>query len=431
VTDRPWQIVNADVMAGLRAIESESVQVVVTSPPYWGLRDYSVDGQLGLEASPWEYLEKMRAVFAEVWRVLRRDGTLWLNMGDCYATGAGKVGECPGGGARGEKWVGDRGGNEGKHAYRTEWAGRGGRPRGTRPTGQGGLMDDGRAKRPPVGPMTQANRMPIEGLKPKDLVGMPWRLALALQADGWWLRRDIVWSKPNPMPESVEDRPTTSHEYVFLMTKSERYYYDADAIREPLRLSPSDLRKMTEDLDRMGGRTLVSCDPRYKANAKTNIGRKRGVGKKHDRGADRGSHWGDRHAPQNGTRRYGYPVRNADGSSPRHSTEVRHECDPRTLLMGRNRRSVWEIATTPFTGAHFAVFPEALVRPCVQAGSKPDDLVLDPFCGSGTTGVVALQEGRRFLGIELSARYVAMAEARIVREVGGLQLQIPAGAAAR
>ena len=396
MTDRPWQIVNADVMAGLRAIESESVQVVVTSPPYWGLRDYSVDGQLGLEASPWEYLEKMRAVFAEVWRVLRRDGTLWLNMGDCYATGAGKVGECPGGGARGEKWVGDRGGNEGKHAYRTEWAGRGGRPRGTRPTGQGGLMDDGRAKRPPVGPMTQANRMPIEGLKPKDLVGMPWRLALALQADGWWLRRDIVWSKPNPMPESVEDRPTTSHEYVFLMTRAEQYYYDADAIAEPcIGLSGPPVTGWATGPGSHGARDHNTGSM---AERKTRSRRGKAItSPRHD-----GNAWNEN---------------NGRGFIPKHAT--------------RNRRSVWTISTRPFPDAHFAVFPEALVRPCVQAGSKPDDLVLDPFCGSGTTGVVALQEGRRFIGIDLSAEYVKMAEARIVREVGGLQLQIPAGAAAR
>lgn len=418
-----WEVREGDVLDRLREMPDESVQCVVTSPPYWGLRDYGVAGQLGLEASPWEYVERMRAIFAEVRRVLRRDGTLWLNMGDCYATGAGKVGECPGGGTRGEKWVGDRHGHEGKHGYRTEWAGRGGRPRGTRPTGQGGLMDDGRQKRPPIGPMTQANRMPIEGLKPKDLVGMPWRIAFALQVDGWWLRRDIVWSKPNPMPESIEDRPTTSHEYVFLMTRNGArklwwrardtgewsqtpnlkqtiesededgtpiriprwkgfdYYYDADAIREPLRSSPSDLRKMTEDLDRMGGRTLTADDPRYKANGKTNIGRKRAVGTKRK---------------ENSARR----------------DNDRLPLDE-NVLVGRNRRSVWEIATIPFKEAHFATFPEKLVEPCILAGTKQGDLVLDPFAGSGTVGVVARKLDRRFVGIELNPEYCEMARRRI------------------
>src|SRR6266550_1548866 len=173
-------------------LADNSVHCCVTSPPYWGLRDYGTPGQLGLETTPDEYLTVMVDVFREVWRVLREDGTLWLNMGDCYATGAGKVGECG-------------------HVY--------------------------------YGPMTQPNRMPIEGLKAKDLVGMPWRLAFALQADGWWLRSDIIWSKRNPMPESVTDRPTKSHEHLFLLAKSERYYYDAEAIREPI--SPKTLSVQT------------------------------------------------------------------------------------------------------------------------------------------------------------------------------------------
>jgi site-specific DNA-methyltransferase (cytosine-N4-specific) len=192
------------------------VQTVVTSPPYWGLRDYGVPGQIGLERTPVRYVARLRSVFRLVRELLADDGVLWLNLGDCYATGAGKVGDHPGGGKQGARWRGDverirdakrgyrgdRGGYEGKQSYRQ-------------------------------GPQTQPNRMPIRGLKPKDLVGIPWRVAFALQADGWYLRNDIIWSKPNPMPESVRDRCTKSHEYIFLFAKSEQYRYDGEAIKEP------------------------------------------------------------------------------------------------------------------------------------------------------------------------------------------------------
>jgi hypothetical protein len=201
------RIINADCREALRSLPDESVHCVVTSPPYWGLRDYGVAGQLGLESEYRQYVDNMVAVFSDVRRVLRRDGTLWLNLGDCYATGAGRVGEAPGGGDQGERFKGYRGthttDNSGKQAYRM---------------GSGGF--------------TQANRMPQSGLKPKDLTGIPWRVAFALQADGWWLRSDIIWAKPNPMPESVLDRPTRAHEYIFLLSNGERYFYDADAVRE-------------------------------------------------------------------------------------------------------------------------------------------------------------------------------------------------------
>lgn len=188
----------------LASLPAESVDSVVTSPPYWGLRDYGVAGQIGLEQTPEQYVAELVAVFREARRVLRGDGTVWLNLGDCYATGAGKVGEHPGDGEQGERWKGYRGTRPGsdKHA-------------------------DGA-----MGPMTQPNRMPLPGLKPKDLVGIPWRVAFALQADGWWLRSDIIWAKPNPMPESVTDRPTKAHEYLFLLAKGERYFYDAEAVKE-------------------------------------------------------------------------------------------------------------------------------------------------------------------------------------------------------
>lgn len=490
------RILHGDCIANMKTLPDESVHCVVTSPPYWGLRDYGVDGQIGLEQSPAEYLAKMVEVFREVRRVLRPDGTCWVNMGDCYATGAGKVNTAPGGGTQGERWAGYRGGregSEGKHGY-----------------------EEGRG----VGPMTQPNRMPLPGLKPKDLVGMPWRLAFALQqpyytgkvADerdrvwlaamldaegsicgteyqtgertktniyisitntsvpiidkcerlfpqdlkhvyektnansnrrcfrwdvermetkalfireiypylvakrkqailgytflemqrglvskkkgylpdqheqrswlmaslsklnagedvdlpdwviepptlfeqGWFLRQDVVWAKPNPMPESVRDRCTKAHEYIFLLSKSERYYFDAEAIAEPLAESTLADSRLT------------------------------------------------REGYETGRPDRGFPGQASQGSG---------------LLIGngktRNKRSVWTITTKPFTEAHFATFPPELPEICIKAGSRPGDTILDPFFGAGTTGLVADRLGRDCIGIELNPEYAAMAQARI------------------
>jgi DNA modification methylase len=450
-----WRIIQADVMAGLASLPDASIQTVVTSPPYWGLRDYGTavwdggdegcdhlqsiqpqrdrpggkfrdtrgegnwdsskavlrqygqtcgkcgavrcDQQLGLEPTPEAYVERMVAVFREIRRVLRPDGTVWLNLGDSYHNA--------------DKWGGG-GANTGKHT---------------------------RAPDGEVASWTAVRRRwaAVEGLKPKDLVGIPWRVAFALQADGWYLRSDIIWSKPNPMPESVTDRPTKAHEYMFLLTRSARYFYDADAVRE--------------------------------------------------------------------TAQYGYKNWNGDifrsvgdaTSPPEHDVKLTLEgTNPEA---GRNLRSVWNIATEPFPEAHFATFPKKLVEPCVKAGTsekgccpecgaawereteisenahpgdsgstngqgkiqrgkRPDGLavgtamreryqagreprtvgwdaqcdcswdsatlthdadplpctVLDPFAGSGTTGVVALRLGRSFIGIELSPAYAEMARARIM-----------------
>ena len=292
-----WEIRQGNSLDLLAALEPETVQAVITSPPYWGLRDYGHPGQLGLEATPAEYVDRMVELFRGVRRALKPDGTLWLNLGDSYATGAGKVGNCPGGGD-----------NKGQSSN------------------QG----------------TQPNRMPQPGLKPKDLCGIPWRVALALQADGWWLRSDIIWHKPNPMPSSVTDRPTTSHEYLFLLTRSARYYYDADAIKE-------------------------QSGPPKKCGLKN------------------------------------APSRND------HATTGTVRGDGLT----RNKRSVWKIATAPFPGSHFAVMPPGLVEPCIKAGSRPGDLVLDPFSGAATVGLVARRLQRRYLGLELSADYCEMARRRI------------------
>lgn len=292
-----------DALEILRQLPSGSVHTCVTSPPYWGLRDYGVEGQIGLEETPEEYVEKLVAVFREVRRVLRDDGTLWLNLGDSYTSGG----------------------------------------RATRaPDRKSGARE--MSVRPPT---------PF-GLKPKDLVGIPWRVAFALQADGWYLRSDIIWAKPNALPESVRDRPTKAHEYIFLLSKSPRYYYDADAIREPL--------------------------------AETTI--KRGSKGKYVGAARKGL----KQQPSKNAHVMGHPL-------------------------GRNKRTVWTVSTKPFKGAHFAVFPPDLIEPCILAGSPPGGIVLDPFFGSGTTGVVAEKHGRQWIGIELNPDYIEIARGRLGMEV--------------
>jgi len=352
-----------------KLIIGDSREVMREPPPYWGLRDYGVAGQLGLESTPQEYMQNMVEVFRLVRELLADDGTVWLNLGDCYATGAGKVGCCPGGGEQGARWRGDvdrvrdekrgyrgnRNGHEGKHGY-----------------GDNGIG---------IGPMTQPNRMPIAGLKPKDLVGIPWRVAFALQADGWYLRQDIIWSKPNPMPESVRDRCTKAHEYIFLLSKRERYYYDADAIAE---------QSTTGDLRKPYGPGQVD---------------KRGNG--HDRG---GGMLRAYTKPYNGT-----ATKDFESSGAQNASEVKARIVGKILageLTARNKRSVWTVTTQPYAEAHFATFPPALIEPCILAGSKPGDIVLDPFGGSGTTGEVAEHLGRQWLLIELNPAYSKLIQRR-------------------
>jgi len=256
-------IIVGDSAEILRRIPEATCQMCITSPPYWSLRNYQISGQIGLESSVSDYLQSLLNVFRQVRRVLKEDGTLWVNIGDSYTSG-GRTWRAP----------------DKKNPIRA--------------------MD----VRPPT----------PEGLKPKDLIGIPWRLAFALQADGWYLRTDIIWSKPNCQPESVKDRPTRCHEYVFLLSKSERYVYNSDKVRGP---------------------------------------------------------------------------------------------------NGRNLRTVWDINTQAFKDAHFATFPPALVEPCIALSTSEGDLVLDPFIGSGTTGVAALDARRRFIGIELNPTYAAIAERRL------------------
>lgn len=264
---RSSTIFEGDALTVLRRLPASSVRCVVTSPPYWGLRDYGIEEQIGLEGTMQQFLHRLVSIFAEVKRVLADDGTLWLNIGDGYTSG--------------------------NRGYRAP------------------------DKKNPARAMDVRPDTP-EGLKPKDLIGVPWRLAFALQADGWYLRSDVVWHKPNAMPESVKDRPARSHEFLFMLTKSERYFYDWQAVREV-----------------------------------------------------------------------------ADGGGM------------------RNRRSVWNVNTRPFAGAHFATFPPDLIRPCIQASTRPGDYVLDPFFGAGTVGLVCQEESRQYIGIELNPEYVALAAERL------------------
>lgn len=342
-----------DALTVLSTLPSDTVHCCVTSPPYWGLRDYGVDGQMGLERKPEEYVAGMVRVFGEVRRVLRDDGTLWLNIGDSYATGAGKVGDCPGGGAQGDR-------------FKAMWA----HPQ----------VPDGKNGSAGI-PTFQPNRMPLDGLKAKDLVGIPWMLAFALRADGWYLRSDIIWHKPNPMPESVRDRPTKAHEYLFLMSKSERYYYDADAIAEYC--SEARAYKTPDGWD-TSQRSHGSFHADGRERGRTGYVRaekpdkQRGHGRRHDGFNDRWDHM-----------------------------KRTEQCSGK-----RNKRDVWTVATKPYSQAHFATFPPDLVKPCVLAGCPEGGTVLDPFGGSGTTGEVALSLGRMAVLIELNPEYVKLADDR-------------------
>lgn len=355
----------------LRGLPNATVQTCVTSPPYWGLRDYGVAGQLGLEATPELYVARLVEVFREVRRVLKDDGTLWLNLGDSYATGAGKVGDCPGGGKQGARYRGDHGPD---------------------PKSAG------------IGPRTQPNRMPLPGLKPKDLVGIPWMVAFALRADGWYLRSDIIWHKPNPMPESVTDRPTKAHEYLFLLSKSERYFYDADAVAEPA-ISDHDsgnvARKLADGSDsRLNthlGRSIPWRLDREGPNSRMHVSRDAN----HPREFNGKTRKTD---PQAAQRRMLLNVKRARDNGASHDSP---------FGTTRNRRTVWTVATAPFKGAHFATFPPKLIEPCILAGSRPGDVVLDPFAGAFTTALVAQQHGRDFVMIELKPAYVKMGRARL------------------
>lgn len=329
------QIINADAIAGLETLPDESINCVITSPPYWGLRDYEVEGQLGLEKTPEEYVLKMVETFRECWRVLKKDGTLWLNLGDSYA-------------------------NSGKGAASY--------PENAKLYKQG-------TNKGMLGTKAVNLKMPV-GYKPKDLIGIPWMVAFALRTDGWYLRQDIIWHKPNPMPESVTDRCTKSHEYIFLLSKSVKYYF-------------TPIMEIATGYD---GRKDILMNGFYPTDVKAQSIASKG----HER-------WNKK------IHKSAY----TPGQQP-HSKALKRmngESDPEYPT--RNKRSVWTVATQPFKEAHFAMFPENLITDCILAGCPEGGIVLDPFMGSGTIALVALKHDRNFIGIELNSAYVKIAEKRI------------------
>lgn len=377
------RILTGDCRDVLQSLADESVQCCVTSPPYFGLRDYGADGQIGLEATPEGFVAEMVAVFREVHRVLRKDGTLWLNLGDSYAS------------------IGGGYSNEGS-----------------------------RGKASVISPKTQRavlkgrNRNGHAGLKPKDLIGIPWRVAFALQADGWFLRQDIIWHKPNPMPESVTDRCTKSHEYLFLLTKSDRYHFDAEAIAEA-RTSDEDSSTFRggcyvggeTDNAEMGKRKVPGNVRRPQAQRAAQLAQQHGLTDKHI-AAIRSV----------GITDAGKAQTTQDGFGKNNPAVIALAAEAKAALGGyyrefliretRNKRSVWSVATAPFSEAHFATFPPALVEPCIKAGCPAGGTVLDPFGGAGTTALVADRLGRDAILIELNAAYATMARDRLARDGG-------------
>jgi DNA modification methylase len=302
-----YTIIEGDCIEKLKQLPEKSINTCVTSPPYYALRNYQMDGQVGVEESPDDYVQKIVQVFREVRRVLKDDGTIWINLGDSYA-GSGGAGN------------------------------------------QFDQIENG------LSPYKQTGSPKDIGLKPKDLIGIPWRVAFALQADGWYLRSDIIWHKPNPMPESVKDRPTKSHEYIFLMSKNRTYYYDQESIKTPVKQ------------ENMKGTTT------HKRSTKD---------------------WGD-----------GTGVKTHNGFDKSYDMA--------------NKRDVWTVPTDKFEGQHFATFPKELIKPCILAGCPEGGTVLDPFNGSGTTCIVSLQNNRKYIGIELNPEYCIIAHKRISTEVSPL-----------
>jgi DNA modification methylase len=303
-----YKVLIGDCIESMRTLPDQSVNCCVTSPPYFGLRDYGQDGQIGLEATPDAFVAALVAVFSEVRRVLRDDGTVWLNLGDSYAANRGYQVEQTKGGP--------------KHGEAQAVSGRG-------------------------------QKAADYGLKAKDLIGIPWRVAFALQADGWYLRQDIIWHKPNPMPESVRDRCTKAHEYIFMLSKSPKYYYDHEAVKEP----------SVQDASKIG-----------RGGAKSTRGNQ------------------------------GYS--NASGSQRDHSGGY-------GTGENRNRRSVWSVSTKPYAGAHFATFPPDLIEPCILAGCPEGGTVIDPFGGSGTTAGVSVANNRKAIICELNPEYAELIADRV------------------
>lgn len=362
----------------LPTLESEIVQTCVTSPPYFGLRNYGVDGQIGLEPTPAEFVAEMVKVFGEVRRVMRTDATAWMNLGDSYAS------------FRDSKCV----------------------PQSL----------DGEQRSMPTAGASNRGSAAFKGsaIKHKDLIGIPWRTAFALQDAGFWLRQDIIWSKPNPMPESVTDRCTKAHEYIFLLTKAAKYYYDNEAIKEPLR--DASVARLGQDIENQEGSDRVPG----KTNGKMKAVKFGGNNLCPDTRLQSGKEWmpnRDRSLPRNRngiTGTLDHKNVKAKGQQP-HSMHLSRLTGASDAEYGfgfgsANKKSVWTVSTQPFKEAHFATFPMELIRPCILAGSRAGDIVLDPFAGAGTTLVLAKKLGRKAIGIELNEEYCEMIVRRIQKE---------------
>lgn len=335
----------SDALEGLKSLPSNFVDCIVTCPPYFAQRDYDIDGQIGLEDTPEEYIQKMCEVFMEAYRVLKPEGTLWLNLGDGYWGGKGKSGvSC----SPQEQEKRFQNGNSINKAYH-----------------QIGGMNTTRSvdKKHPF-------------LKAKDMIGMPWRIAFELQRLGWWLRQDIIWHKPNPMPESVKDRCTKSHEYIFLMTKSYNYYFDYESIME-------------------------DCSPNTHLKTKKHNVRP-GVDKK-------GGNQGNGIMPQVGKKFLNDTYTKSNGSF------INATMNP---VLKRQKRSVWSVENKGIKDAHFATFPTKLIKDCIKAGCPKDGIVLDMFGGSGTTALVSRKLDRNFILFELNPKYISIAEKRLSQELG-------------
>ena len=372
------EIIRGHCLTELAKLPDASVQCCVTSPPYWALRDYKTPpvvwpalkyrpmaalpeirvkkwkGELGLEPDPFAFVGHIVAVFREVRRVLKEDGTCWVNFGDCSATGAGK-------------------GNNGRQHL-------------------GGRSEFVKGPHPDAAP----NRMPMEGLGPKNLMGMPWRVAFALQADGWTLRSDIIWHKPNPTPESAGDRPTKAHEYIFLFSKSRYYYYDAEAIME----------NVTGNAHSRGKGTNPKAQGREAPTAWDT-----GPGN-HD---DKKVRYRPTCGPNSRIHKDRDPAHDRDSAIDAKQNRS-FSAAVSGLVERRNKRSVWTVTTYGYRGAHFATFPPDLIRPCIRAGSKEGDTIIDPFGGSGTTGAVATEYNRNAILIELAPDHIPLCRQRVGSE---------------
>lgn len=356
------KIICGDALELARRLPDECIDTIITSPPYYSLRDYGIDGQLGLEKTPEEYVAKLTILFTEIKRVLKPKGTLWLNLGDSY-NGSGGTG-----------WTGLESKN---------WKQK-----------------------------SQPRHLKHSEIKPKDLIGIPWMVAFALRADGWYLRQDIIWHKPNPMPESVTDRCTKSHEYIFLLSKENRYYFDYESIQEIATGFDGRKDTMMKGSEKYKNSVIPGQEEHTMASQGHERWKFKGTGTFGNRDGELdGLHSGNKYNPK-------FKNLQPNGQQPNTMHIKRAEGEADEVYPIRNKRSVWTVNTKPYADAHFATFPEKLITDCILAGSPEGGIILDPFMGAGTTAVVAKKLNRNFIGFDLNPKYCKLAEKRIRQELG-------------